>query len=224
MPLKQTGTFIQQSLCVYSQIFHIFVLLKTNQTELEKNIEHPGQGNSIEWNENTFERLYDDYYSSLCLFANKYLQDLDLSRSLVQELFVNLWLKREKTEVRDSVRSYLFKAVRNKSIDYLREAKKNVRLTDVQENSLNSPFEDKLEEAELNSRINQSIDELPEKCREIFILCRFDGLKYSQIADKLNISVKTVEMQMGIALKKLRSKLSDLQIVKLMLCIFLKKK
>lgn len=189
-----------------------------------KNIEPVISWNSVEWNENTFEKLYDEYYSSLCFFANKYLQDLDLSRSLVQELFVNLWLKREKIVVRDSIKPYLYKAVRNKSIDYLRESKKSVRLSDISENRLNSPFEDKLEEAELNSRINQSINELPEKCREIFLLCRFEDLKYNQIAEKLNISVKTVEMQMGIALKKLRSKLSDLQIVRLMLCIFLKKK
>ncbi|HBL77310.1 MAG: hypothetical protein A2W90_21935 [Bacteroidetes bacterium GWF2_42_66] len=189
-----------------------------------KNIEPVISWNSVEWNENTFEKLYDEYYSSLCFFANKYLQDLDLSRSLVQELFVNLWLKREKIVVRDSIKPYLYKAVRNKSIDYLRESKKSVRLSDISESRLNSPFEDKLEEAELNNRINQSINELPEKCREIFLLCRFEGLKYNQIADKLNISVKTVEMQMGIALKKLRSKLSDLQIVRLMLCIFLKKK
>ena len=189
-----------------------------------KNIETIVQLNSIEWDVNAFEKLYDEYYSSLCLFANKYLQDIDLSRSLVQELFVNLWLKKEKIAIRDSLKLYLYKAVRNKSIDYLRESKKNVRLSEISESKLNSPFEDKLEEAELNDRINQSINELPEKCREIFLLCRFEGLKYSQIASRLNISVKTVEMQMGIALKKIKNKLSDLQIVRLMMCIFLKKK
>lgn len=190
----------------------------------KKNIETTVQLNSIEWDVNTFEKLYDDYYSSLCLFANKYLQDVDLSRSLVQDLFVNLWLKKEKIIIRDSLKLYLYKAVRNKSIDYLRESKKNVRLSEISEGKLNSPFQDKLEEAELNDRINRSISELPEKCREIFLLCRFEGLKYSQIASRLNISVKTVEMQMGIALKKIKSKLSDLQIVRLMMCIFLKKK
>ncbi|MGV8096585.1 MAG: RNA polymerase sigma-70 factor [Mangrovibacterium sp.] len=190
-----------------------------------KNIGTTAQTNSIEWNVDTFERLYDEYYSPLCLFANKYLSDLDLARSLVQELFVDLWLKREKLTVHgDSVKFYLYKAVRNKSVDYLRELKKSVRLSDISESRLNSPFEDKLEEAELNARLNQSISELPEKCREIFLLCRFEGLKYSQIAEKLNISVKTVEMQMGIALKKIKDKLSDLQIVRLMMYIFLKKR
>lgn len=190
-----------------------------------KNIGSTIQLHSVEWDVNTFEKLYDEYYSPLCLFANKYLHDLDLSRSLVQELFVNLWLKREKLTVQgDSLRFYLYKAVRNKSVDYLRELKKRVRLSDLSESRLDSSFEDKLEEAELNARLNQSISELPEKCREIFLLCRFEGLKYTQIAEKLNISVKTVEMQMGIALKKIKDKLSDLQIVRLMMFIFFKKR
>lgn len=178
----------------------------------------------VEWDVHTFEQLYDGHYPSLCLFANKYLGDLDLSRSLVQELFVDLWLKREELAVsQDSAKSYLFKSVRNRSIDYLREIKKTVSLSAVPECNLNAPFEDKVEEAELNARLNRAISELPEKCREVFLLCRFEGLKYSQVAEKLNISVKTVEMQMGIALKKIRDKLSDLHIIKLMVYIFCKK-
>jgi RNA polymerase sigma-70 factor (ECF subfamily) len=158
------------------------------------------------------------------LFANKYLGDLDLSRSLVQELFVDLWLKREKLAIREPVKFYLYKAVRNRAIDHLRKSNRNVKLSEISDSKLSSPFEDKLEEAELNARINQSINELPEKCREIFLLCRFEGLKYSQIAEKLNISVKTVEMQMGIALKKMKDKLPDIQVIKLMMSIFLKKR
>jgi RNA polymerase sigma-70 factor (ECF subfamily) len=75
----------------------------------------------------------------------------------------------------------------------------------------------------LNHRINASINELPEKCREIFLLCRFEGMKYAEIARKLDISVKTVEMQMGIALKKMRSSLSDYQMVNLMVFVHSKK-
>lgn len=191
----------------------------------KKDRKHTTPLNLVEWDVHTFEQLYDRYYPSLCLFANKYLGDLDLSRSLVQELFVDLWLKREKLTVsHDSVKYYLFKAVGNRSINYLRELKKAVSLSAVPEYRLNSPFEDKLEEAELNARLNRAISELPEKCREVFLLCRFEGLKYGQVAEKLNISVKTVEMQMGIALKKIRDKLSDLQVIKLMMCIFSKKR
>ena len=177
----------------------------------------------VGWDENSFERLFNEYYSSLCLFANRYLKDLDLSRSVVQEFFVDLWLKKEKIRIRGPVKTYLYKSVRNKSIDYLRQSKKSERLSETLEKKLYSQFEDKLEEAELNDRINRCIEQLPDKCREIFLLCRFEGLKYSQIAEKLNISVKTVEMQMGIALKKLRSQLSDNHIVRLMMYIFSKK-
>jgi RNA polymerase sigma-70 factor (ECF subfamily) len=80
-----------------------------------------------------------------------------------------------------------------------------------------------VEEAELNARINASINQLPEKCREIFILCRFEGLKYSEIAEKLDISIKTVEMQMGIALKKIRNNLTDYQIINLLVFVYAKK-
>ncbi len=173
--------------------------------------------------ENLFNQLFDDYYTSLCFFANRYLQDLDLSRSLVQEVFVNLWLKREKIDVSHSVKSYLYNSVKNKSIDYIRKEKKKIHIHDFSDDIIQSPFKDLVEEAELNDRINQSINELPEKCKEIFKLCRFEGLKYSQIAEQLNISLKTVEMQMGIALKKLRNKLSDNQMLNLLSFIFLKK-
>ncbi|MCW0481317.1 RNA polymerase sigma-70 factor [Gaoshiqia sediminis] len=176
------------------------------------------------WNEENFSKVFDEYYSSLCFFSNKYLEDMDLARSLVQEVFVDLWTKRENIALKYSVKSYLYTAVKNRSIDYLRTVRKNVKLSAVGDCQLETPFRDALEEAELNDRINKSINELPEKCREVFVLCRFEGLKYSQIAEKLNISVKTVEMQMGIALKKMREKLSDIQLVKLLLCIFSKKK
>jgi len=88
---------------------------------------------------------------------------------------------------------------------------------------ITAPFHDLIEESEMYSQVNSTINQLPEKCREIFILCRQDGLKYSEIARKLNISVKTVEMQMGIALKKIRSSLNDLQLLNLLFMVFSKK-
>ena len=159
--------------------------------------------------EAAFSRLFDGYYASLCFFAAKYLGDMDLSRSLVQQVFFDLWVKREKIDVKLSVKSYLYRSVKNRCIDYLRKNKSNSEISDSVEKLSQTPFRDLAEEAELNDRINKSINQLPEKCREVFLLCRFEGLKYAEIAQKLNISVKTVEMQMGIALKKLRESLSD---------------
>ena len=170
-----------------------------------------------------FSQLFDEYYVSLCFFANKYVSDLDLARSLVQQVFVDLWAKREKLNIHYSPKSYLFQSVKNRSIDYLRKEQKHVSVSEFHENSQSQEFHDLLEEAELNERINTSINQLPEKCREIFLLCRFDGLKYSEIAEKLDISVKTVEMQMGIALKKMRDNFSDYQMINLLVFIYSKK-
>ena len=173
--------------------------------------------------EAAFSRLFDGYYTALCFFASKYLGDLDLSRSLVQQVFVDLWVKREKINVTSSVKSYLYRSVKNRCIDHLRKEKNTSEISESVEDLNQMPFRDLLEEAELNDRINASINQLPEKCREVFLLCRFEGLKYAEIAQKLNISVKTVEMQMGIALKKLRDSLSDYQMVNLLVFVFSKK-
>lgn len=173
--------------------------------------------------EAAFSRLFDGYYTALCFFAAKYLGDLDLSRSLVQQVFVDLWVKREKTDVTSSVKSYLYRSVKNRCFDHLRKEKNTSEISESVENLNQMPFRDLLEEAELNDRINSSINKLPEKCREIFLLCRFEGLKYAEIAQKMNISVKTVEMQMGIALKRLRENLSDYQMINLLVFIYSKK-
>lgn len=173
--------------------------------------------------ETAFSRLFDHYYVPMCFFAVKFLNDLDISRSVVQQVFVDLWIKREKLNVEHSVKSYLFQCVRNRSIDYLRQQKSNIQISESTEEMLTAPFYDMIEESEMYSHVNTTINQLPEKCREIFILCRQDGLKYSEIARKLNISVKTVEMQMGIALKKIRSSLIDSQLINLFYIFFSKK-
>jgi RNA polymerase sigma-70 factor (ECF subfamily) len=173
--------------------------------------------------EKAFSELFDKYYSALCMFANKYLQDMDLSRSLVQQVFIDLWMKRQKIAISTSVKSYLYTTVKNRCIDVLRKSKATTEISESVENLRQTPFHDLIEEAELNDRINASINQLPEKCSEVFLLCRFEGLKYSEIAEKLGVSVKTVEMQMGIALKKLRDSLSDYQTINLLIFIYSKK-
>lgn len=175
-------------------------------------------------NNDAFTQLFDEFYPPLCFFANKYLSDLDLSRSLVQEFFVDLWGRREKLNVQFSIKSYLYHSVKNRSIDYLRKEKKTIPVGESGDVAEAVPFRDLIEEAELNNRINLSIQQLPEKCRQVFVLCRFEDLKYTEIAEKLEISVKTVEMQMGIALKKLRKSLSDYQFINLLSFIYTKKR
>lgn len=174
-------------------------------------------------NEEAFNKAFDLYYSRLCFFADKMLHDFDLSRSVVQQVFVDLWIKREKLRI-ESLQSYLFQSVRNAVFDVLKHRKVESQYLSTLEKEEPGQLADLMEEAELADRINKAIQKLPEKCREIFVLCRFEELKYAEIASRLNISVKTVEMQISIALKKLRSELTDYQTIQLLTFIFPKKK
>lgn len=173
-------------------------------------------------NEESFTEAFDCYYAGLCYYAEKYIHDSDESHSLVQQVFVDLWMKRDKLIIKQSLKAYLFESVRNSALDYLKH--KLVETKYLKEAPHESASFDRnlIEEAELNARINSAIESLPEKCREIFMLCRFEELRYSEIAQKLGISIKTVEMQMGIALKKLKSKLTDNQNIQILLYLFSK--
>ncbi len=173
-------------------------------------------------NEAAFNKAFDLYYSRLCFFTDKFLHDFDLSRSVVQQVFVDMWIKRDKLQV-TSLQSYLFQSVRNASLDILKRRKAESKYLSTLEPEDSAPLADWMEEAELADRINKAIQKLPEKCREIFVMCRFEEMKYAEIAARLNISVKTVEMQIGIALKKLRKELSDYQMIQLLSVFFLKK-
>ena len=173
-------------------------------------------------NEVAFNEVFEIYYSRLCYFADTFLHDFDLSRSVSQQVFVDLWIKRDKLKV-VSLQSYLYQSVRNSALDVLKRKKVEMRylqsLGDIETEEITGLIED----AELADRINKAIQKLPEKCRRIFIMCRFEELKYSEIAAQLGISVKTVEMQISIALKKLRSELSDYQMIQLLSFFFQKK-
>ncbi len=164
-----------------------------------KTFESIRQGDEI-----AYSNLFDQYYTALCYFADKYLNDMDLSRSLVQGFFVDLWDKKTQISIDSSLKSYLYFSVKNRAIDYLRKRKKTVPLTEHLFDEQQVSFDDLIEKAELADNINNCINQLPKKCREVFLLSRSQGLKYSEIAEKLDISPKTVEMQVSIALKRLR--------------------
>lgn len=177
-----------------------------------------------EGDETAFNKAFESYYSRLCFFADNIIHDYDQSSSIVQQVFVDLWLKRERLDVVYSLKGFLFRSVRNQSLDWLRHRKvESEYLQELSFKQEEAVFLDQLELAELNDKINTAIQELPEKCREIFILCRFEGLKYAEIASRLEISVKTVETQMSIALKRIRTKVSDSQYLNLLTFIFSKK-
>jgi len=167
-------------------------------------------GNTLD--KTTFERLFRDEFKGLVLFAIQYVKDYEAAREIVQEAFIGMWDKRAQIDLSRPVKTYLSTTVRNRSLNYLRDNKKfDTRLL-AQENLFPlASYEqtDRLVERELQDRIQYAISELPEKCREVFLLSRNEHLKYQAIAGKLEISVKTVETQMSKALQHLRIRLKD---------------
>jgi RNA polymerase sigma-70 factor, ECF subfamily len=156
-----------------------------------------------------FEQVFRAHYKSLCAFARQYLRDADKAEDLVQDLFFRLWQDRAKVSVTTSLKSYLFASVRNRCLNALAVTAKvrplNEELDDRSEDS--GVPED--ERAYRLGRVQAAIEALPEERGKVFKLSRYEGLKYQEIADRLGISVKTVENQMGKALKTLREELQD---------------
>ena len=164
----------------------------------------------------TFERLFREEFKGLVVFAIQYVKDYEAAREIVQEAFVNMWSRREQIDPSKAVKSYLVTSVKNRSLNYLRDNKKFDSNLLILEDLYPLPVyqqSDHLVESELKEQITLAIKELPEKCREVFLLNRDEHLKYQEIADQLQISVKTVETQMSKALQHMRKKLRDYLIV-----------
>jgi RNA polymerase sigma-70 factor, ECF subfamily len=159
----------------------------------------------------TLESLFRNHFTGLCQFATGYVKDAEAAKEIVQDAFVNLWEKRQTIDLSKPVKGYLSTTVRNKCLNHLRDHKKFsndlLALENLSQEALfNQP--DKLEESELRNQISRAMAELPEKCREIFRLSRHQNMKYQEIADHLQISVKTVETQMSKALQHMRLRLA----------------
>ena len=161
-------------------------------------------------NSSYYERVFRKYYQSLCLFALKYVRDPDEAEEIVQDMFVRVWQKRATLAISDSLKSYLYQAVRNACLNHLKH--KNVKL-EYQKNTIDSSPStnagDTLVALELEVKIRETLGKLPSERKKIFLMSRNEGFKYREIAEKLNISVKTVENQMSKALKFLKSELTD---------------
>ena len=158
-----------------------------------------------------FEQVFKNHFKSLHGYAISIVKDETSAEEIVQNVFYKLWEKREKLEIRQSLKAYLYSAVYNESINYLKHVKVEAAYQ-KHETITNNGLENRSDPAahkELQLKIDGAINELPEKCRTIFQLSRFEDMKYRAIAAHLGISVKTVETQMGKALRQLRSKLSE---------------
>jgi RNA polymerase sigma-70 factor (ECF subfamily) len=162
-------------------------------------------------NEKAFEIIFKRYYQALCLFSRQFLEDDEQAEEAVQDIFVKIWEKRFSLSIETSLEHYLFRAVRNHCFNQLQRRKIKKRY--AKEMLENLEREIKTEEYYLEPDIKIKIDEaiglLPPKRKKIFRLSREEGLKYKEIAEQMNLSIKTVEAQMGLALKFLREKLKD---------------
>jgi RNA polymerase sigma-70 factor, ECF subfamily len=147
-----------------------------------------------------FEMIFRHYYQRLCNYAGTILNDMDEAEECVQQVFLTVWEKRESNAISTSVKSYLYRAVYNSSLNRIKHEKVK---------QLYAQTEKALEQSELQQEIQKAIALLPEQCRMVFKLSRFEDMKYSEIATHLNISVKTVENHMGKALKLMREQLKD---------------
>ncbi len=159
-----------------------------------------------------FEEIYKEYFSPLCHYCMRFVGKPEEAEEIVQGLFLKLWIKREELQINTSVNSYLYRAVQNYALNYLHQQKtrgyfKVSDFTEAEEPNVDA--QGVMEEDELKNHINSAIANLPEKRRIIFELSRFSDMKYQQIADHLDISIKTVEAQMAKALQSLRLNLKE---------------
>jgi len=160
----------------------------------------------------TYEQIFRQHYSELCSYANNFMDDLDDAEEIVQDVFVKIWENRSEINITDSTRAYLFRSVRNTCLNKKKHIKIREEYKAENEREIESNFVDLnavINASELEIKIRNAIDKLPTERRKIFIMSRYDELKYKEIAEKLNISIKTVENQMGSALKFLRTELID---------------
>lgn len=159
-----------------------------------------------------FEELFLIYCQLLIHFVHRYVRDTQIAENIVQDVFLKIWMNRSDLNPSLNIKTYLYTAVKNRALNHLRHADVEHRNAENLR-SMNYPVrtpEDEWHEQELKASVQKAIEELPEKCRIIFSMSRFDSLTYAEIAEIQDISIKTVETQMGRALKTLRKRLIHL--------------
>lgn len=154
------------------------------------------------------QELYEDYYQYLVNSVYRMVPDQSIAEDMAQEVFMEIWKKRETLEFKTSVGAYLRRAVTNRALNYIRAQRIDFATEDdaIQIQSKEISSVKNLELEDLQGLIDSSIEELPEKCRLVFAMSRFEEMKYAEIAETLNISIKTVENHISKALKFLKTR------------------
>lgn len=167
-----------------------------------------------------FEQFYITWYSRAKCFAREYVSSESDAENIVQDVFLHLYERRELMDAYTNLTAYLFTSIKNRCLNNLRkrvleqeatlemqsEFDMELRMKYDSLEILNTHFPDEVSIEEL---LNNALQKLPERCRDIFIMNKLEGKKQKQIAEELNLSINTVETQMGIAYKKLREELKD---------------
>jgi RNA polymerase sigma-70 factor, ECF subfamily len=155
--------------------------------------------------EQAFEEIFRTYYQGLYAYAFTILRDEAMAGELVQEVFFKVWMKKDRLDIRSSIKAYLYRAIYNGCMDQLKH-KNYLPMPDA---ASDEAADRKIAGEELQKGLQKALNALPEQCRTIFQLSRFEGLRYQDIARHLGLSVKTVEAQMGKALRRLRVSLAE---------------
>lgn len=161
--------------------------------------------------EESYKQLFDKYYLQLTIYANKFVNDLDQSRELVQDLFVRIYEKRDQINIHTSLKAHLYQSIRNSCINYIKQRQtqathhENIKYIN---NGSDINISEQILETELEYQVLHALKQLPDQCRKVFQMNRFEGLKNQEIADRLSISKRTVETHISKALKILRKELS----------------
>lgn len=170
----------------------------------------------------SFEMLFKTHYKALHAYAMVILKDEVDAEEIVQQLFLKFWEKRSLLQIQTSLKAYLYKCVYHDSLNYLKHQKVKTKYQEfkLHVNAEYGSAAQGLEMKELQQQISLALNELPEQCRTIFQMSRFEELKYREIAEALGLSIKTVENQMTKALKLMRLKLTDFLILVLSLILY----
>lgn len=167
-------------------------------------VEELNKGNKL-----AYEYLYSTYYNALCVYANSFVNDVVLAEEFVQNTMINVWNKKPNIIISSSLKSYLYKSVYNLFINYYRLKQKELTYANqLKHEALNYFIEadDDLISEKIKI-VKAEIEKLPGKCKEVFIMNKVQGMKYKEVAEALNISIKTVEAQISKALKQLKRNL-----------------
>ncbi len=176
--------------------------IKTYSFDMQKKV--------LRGTEALIESLFEQWYEPLVRYAMAMLHSQDVAEDVVQQVFEKLWTKRVNIAIHTSAKSLLYRSVHNACLDELRKNKVRQNFVSMERNQTEQVVDQQLENKELGKQIAAAIDDLPAKCKQVFVLARQHEMSYAEIANTLEISNKTVENHMGKALKTLRARLAHL--------------